>query len=209
MLYIYCIINIALVILFLTLFKKNKARFKNRKGVEVSFSATLPSELQTHPYDKGTLVDLLTLGIFDSEGNELIRKTTQIEDSTMNFKIRLTKNKTYNIIFWGQYEESKKYYVGDMKSIKMLITDLGPGLNTVKQNSSIGKHEEGNTNSSSTHCVELFRFLSKKNDDSTEKCAKAKLKIFDVPTPFNLFTREMDDVEDFSLIYHAMSDDAF
>ena len=91
-----------IIMLLLPSYKSNNPLFEEQVSVKVFFTATLPQELPPRSYAKGLMVDILNVGIFDSEGNKkgLIRKTYPIESSTnIDFAIILVKDKSYDIVF--------------------------------------------------------------------------------------------------------------
>lgn len=202
MIYIYIIICTVIIMLLLVLSKASYTRGKEEKRVDVLFTASLPQELQSCSHNGGELIDVLTVGVYDSEGNELIRKTTQEDGAIIDFKISLAKQYTYNIVLWTHCGESDTNNIGDMKSIKMLITDNVSDFTKLEQlNDFYTTCEVVSANQSSIHTVELASPLTKINVDTTVKDAKATLKIFGVPPSFQLFIKEMSRSERVSFDY--------
>ena len=210
MLYTFITICIVIVSLLLILSKTNYTLFEAEERVDVLFTASLPQELQANSYNGEALLDMLTVGIYDSEGNEIIRKTTQTDDPIIDFNISLINKYTYNIVLWTHYEDGNTNNIGDMKSIKMLITDNVADFITLEQFNGFHTTSEGApANQSSIHTVDLASPLTPTNEGAHEKCAKATLKIFGLPASFYLFTNEVSTTERLSFEHHTIPNNAF
>ena len=196
MLFIFIPICIVIISLILIMSKANYTLVEPEERVDVLFTASLPQELQAASCNGGALHDILTVGVYDSGGNVLMRKNTQIDGSKIDFKINLAKRYTYNIVLWTHYGASNTNNITDMKYIKMLVADDVEDFNTLEQlNDFYTTHEEVSVNQSSTHSVDLICPLSQNNQGPTKKYAKATLKIFGIPSSLHLFTKEMSRAE--------------
>ena len=210
MLYIFIPICIAIISLIFIMSKANYTLVEPADRVDVLFTASLPQELQADSYNDNTLHDILTVGVYDSDGNELIRKTTQTDGSIIDFKISLAKKYIYNIVLWTHYGARNTNNITDMKSIKMLVADDVADFNRLEHlNDFYTTPEVVSVNQSSTHSVDLIGPLSQNKQGATEKCAKATLKIFGLPSSLRLYTKEMSRTERPAFEHIIMPDTSF
>lgn len=208
--YIYRTLYIVITLLLLASCESNDNLLKEQESVNVLFTATLPQELQTRSYGNGEQVDILYVGIFDEEGLELLRKTSPIESSIIDFSISLAKNQTYDIVFWAQHEAGNMYDIDDMKSIKMRTTAIMTDFAMIEQLDAFYATENITTTRSSIHTVELVRPLAQVNvGTSGKQAANATFKIVGAPTTFNPFIKEVNGAEDLTFTYNDVTDERF
>ena len=209
--YIYRSLYIVITFLLLTSCKSNDVLLEEQEHVDMFFTASLPKELQTRSYGDGKQVDILYAGVFDSEGKQVMLKTSPIEGTTIDFSISLTKNQTYNIVFWAQHEAYEVYDINDLKSITMDITKLPTDFDNIENMDAFYATCKGvTTNQSSIHKVELVRPLAQINiGTSGQAAANAEFKIIGAPTSFNPFTEEVSGTENITFAYNTIPNDTF
>ena len=205
--YIYLTFYIVIIILLLSSCESNNPFLEEQERVEVHFTATLPYKLQTSSYGK----DMLYIGIFDSKGDELIRKFSPIESASSNidFTISLAKDKSSDIVFWEQNEECDMYDLTDMKSIKMNTANIDADFATIeKMDAFYATCNNVTRYQSSIHTVELVHPLSQINVGTTGKhSGNSELKITAAPTSSNPLTKEVNDPKDLTFSYSAATDE--
>lgn len=154
----------------------------------------------------GNIADILTIGVYDSAGGELIRKATQTNHTVIDFKLSLATEHTYNIVLWTQHGASKTNNIGDMKSINIYITNNDADFTTIEETGGSDRTPEvQSTNQSSIHTVDLVRTIRQAADiDTTNKREKATLKIFGLPASLQLLTKEMNGAEVFTFNHNTM-----
>lgn len=196
MIYIYIIVSIVFIYLLLTLSGRYLALFEEEEHVNVNFTASLPQGLHDCIYDGETLMDILTIGVYDSAGNELMRRATQTDHTVIDFKLSLATEHTYNIVLWTQHGTSKTNNIGDMKSINIYITNNDADFTSAEETNGLDRIPEvQSTNQSSIHTVNLVRTIKQIGIDTTDKREKATLKIFGLPASLKLLTKEMNGAE--------------
>lgn len=209
--YIYRTLYIVITFLLLSSCQSNDVLLEEQVQVDMFFTASLPKELQTRSYGDGNQVDILYLGVFDADGKEIMRKTSPIEGTTIDFSISLTKNKTYNIVFWAQHEACDLYDINNMTSIKMDINKMPTGFDNIEKMDAFYATCKGVTAYQSTmHKVELVRPLAQVNIGTSGQAAdNAEFKIIGAPTSFNPFTQEVSGAENMSFAYNTIPNKTF
>ena len=208
--YIYRTLYIVIALMLLGACENTTdSMLEEQQEVKVSFSATL-HELQTRSYGKGSMVDMLYVGVFDSEGEqkELIRNRYTITSSTnIDFTISLAKNQRYDIVFWAQNKDCEVYDRKDMKAIKMDFDAIGNNFETVEKMDAFYATTTIDTKSTpSTHSIELIRPLAQVNVGTCGNSAtKATFTITDAPTSFHPFTQEVSGPKDLTFTYNGVA----
>lgn len=209
--YIYRSLYIFITVLLLSSCESNNALLEEEEHADLFFMATLPQELKTRSYGDGKQANILHIGVFDSQKKEIMRKTFPIEGATIDISISLTKNRTYNIVFWAQNSDCNVYDTSDMKSIKMSTATFESDFDTVEKMDAFFATCKGvTTNESSIHTVELVRPLAQVNiGTSGQSSANAIFKIIGAPTSFNPFTEEVGGTENTTFIYNTIPNKTF
>lgn len=209
--YIYRTLYIVFTILLLASCASNDEILGMQEQVDVSFVAKLPKDLQTRSYGDGMKVNILYVGVFNSSGIEIMRKTSPIVGGTIDFSISLTKDQSYNIVFWAQNSDCDIYNITDLKSIKMNTYTIVADFETVeKMDVFYATCKEINIAGPSIYTVDLVRPLAQINiGTSGQAVANSKFKIIGAPTSFNPFTQEVSGIENISFTYNAIPNKTF
>lgn len=89
---------------------------------EVSFTATIPAGSRTRAFGDGTSVNTLVVGVFNESG-EVDRKTFPVSGSTVDVRLTLVQNQTYDFVFWAYDENCDIYDMADLTGIKMSVQE--------------------------------------------------------------------------------------
>lgn len=209
--YIYRTFYIVMAVMLLASCQSNDDMLEKQEQVDVSFAAKLPAELQTRSYGDGMQVDILHVGVFDLEGKEIMQTTSPVVGSSIDFSISLTKNKSYNIVFWAQNSACDIYNTTDLKSIKMKTTAIVADFDTVeKMDVFYATCKEISITGPSIYTVELIRPLAQINiGTSGQSAVNAEFKIIDAPTSFNPFTQIASGAETTTFTFNTIPNKTF
>lgn len=209
--YIYRTLYIVITVLLLTTCQSNDDMLEKQEQVDVSFAAKLPAELQTRSYGNGKQVNILYVAVFDLEGKEIMRKVSPVEGASIDFSISLTKNQSYNIVFWAQNSACDIYNTTDLKSIKMNTTAIVADFDTVeKMDVFYATCKELSITGPSIYTIELIRPLAQINIGTSKQPAiNSEFKIIDAPTSFNPFTQEASGAENTTFTFNSIPNKTF
>lgn len=155
---------------------------------EVSFTATIPAGSRTRAFGDGTKVNTLVVGVFNGSG-EVDRKTFSVSGSTVDVRLTLVQNQTYDFVFWAYDENCDIYDMADLTGIKMSVQE---------QPVTFGQAEAADAffavvkdiviTGSSSNRVELVRPLAQINVGTTGTAVAATFTTKGVPDTFHPFT---------------------
>lgn len=155
---------------------------------EVSFTATIPAGSRTRAFGDGTSVNTLVVGVFNG-GGEVDRKTFPVSGSTVDVRLTLAQNQTYNFVFWAYDENRDVYDMADLTGIKMNVQEQPVTFGQAEAADAFFAVVKGVviTGSSSNH-VELVRPLAQINVGTTGTAVPATFTVKGVPDTFHPFT---------------------
>ena len=100
--------------------------------VQVSFTATLPTDTRTRAFGKAEQVNTLEVGIFkkgvadvhtNSGGSwnyyEIDRQSFPINGTSVNVQLTLAQEQTYSFVFWAYDNNQNIYNIDDLTAIEM------------------------------------------------------------------------------------------
>ena len=100
--------------------------------VQVSFTATLPTDTRTRSFGKAEQVNTLVVGIFkkgvadmhtNSGGSwnyyEIDRQSFLINGTSVNVQLTLAQEQTYSFVFWAYDNNQNIYNIDDLTAIEM------------------------------------------------------------------------------------------
>lgn len=100
--------------------------------VQVSFTATLPTDIRTRSFGKAEQVNTLVVGIFkkgvadvhnNSGGSwnyyEIDRQSFPINDTSIDVQLTLAQEQTYSFVFWACDGNQNIYDIDDLTAIEM------------------------------------------------------------------------------------------
>ena len=91
--------------------------------IDVTFSANIPSALNTRAYGDGTTAKDLYYAVYDKDGNYLFEEKTEFPQGSLHkdVSIQLVTGETYQIVFWAQSADAS-FYSFDAQAKTMTAT---------------------------------------------------------------------------------------
>lgn len=95
-------------------------------GGNVTFTATLPGDLQTRAYGDGTTATELKYVVYNADGEEISHFTNSVPMSNLKatVNLNLVADQTYTIVFWAQAPDAP--YTLDSANGTITVTPTGP-----------------------------------------------------------------------------------
>ena len=88
--------------------------------VQVSFTATLPTDTHTRSFGKAEQVNTLVVGVFDEDKiSEIQRRIFPISGTSCDVTFALAQNQPYRFVFWAYDSNQSIYDIDDLTAIKM------------------------------------------------------------------------------------------
>ena len=179
--------------------------------VEVSFTATLPTDTRTRSFGKAEQVNTLLVGIFkkgvsdehtNSGGSwsyyEIDRKFFPISGTSIDVSLSLAQNQTYSFVFWAYDSSQSIYDIDDLTAIKM---------NTLPNPITFSEAEA--STGSSSYSIELVRPLAQINVGTTGKVMQASFTAKSAPDTFHPFTNTVSGTVDFTWNFSNTTTETF
>lgn len=180
--------------------------------VQVSFTATLPTDAHTRAFGEAEKINTLVVGVFTKKFDavdasswiyhEMERKAFSVSGTSANVQLELVKNQTYSFVFWAYDKNQDVYDLTDLTAIKM-ETPSGPmTLDKAEGMDAFFAAEEDLTITGSTsRSVKLVRPLAQVNVGTTGKSMQVSFKAKAAPDTFYPFTKTVSGTKDFTWSY--------
>lgn len=172
--------------------------------VEVSFTATLPTDVRTRSFGKAEQVNTLVVGIFNERNTEIGRKEFAITGTTINVSLSLAQNQTYRFVFWAYDSSQNIYDIDDLTAIRMVMKkdeNNNPLPVTFGYMESLdaffATQKDITVTGSSNYSIKLVRPLAQINVGTTGTPIQASFKAKDSPDTFHPFTNTVSGKTDF------------
>ena len=180
--------------------------------VQVSFTATLPTDTRTRSFGKAEQVNTLVVGIFkkgvadvhtNSGGSwnyyEIDRQSFPINGTSIDVQLTLAQEQTYSFVFWAYDDNQNIYDIDDLTAIEM-NTLPNPITFSVAETADafFATMEDIAITGDCSYPVELVRPLAQINVGTTGKTIQAIFKVNDVPDTFHPFTNTVSGTTDFT-----------
>lgn len=184
--------------------------------VEVSFTATLPTDTRTRSFGKAEQVNTLVVGIFkkgvsdehtNSGGSwsyyETDRKFFPISGTSIDVSLSLAQNQTYSFVFWAYDSSQNIYDIDDLTAVKMNTLPNPITFSEAEASDAFFATEKDITvTGSSSYPIELVRPLAQINVGTTGVPMQASFTAKSAPDTFHPFantvSRETDFIWNFS-----------
>lgn len=180
--------------------------------VEVSFTATLPTDTRTRSFGKAEQVNTLLVGIFkkgvsdehtNSGGSwsyyEIDRKVFPISGTSIDVSLSLAQNQTYSFVFWAYDSNRDIYDIDDLTAIKMNTLPNPITFSEAEASDAFFATEEDIIiTGSSSYSIELDRPLAQINVGTTGKVMQASFTAKSAPDTFHPFTNTVSGTVDFT-----------
>lgn len=179
--------------------------------VEVSFTATLPTDTRTRSFSKAEQVNTLVVGIFkkgvsdehtNSGGSwsyyETDRKFFPISGTSIDVSLSLAQNQTYSFVFWAYDSSQNIYDIDDLTAVKMNTLPNPITFSEAEASDAFFATEKDITvTGSSSYPIELVRPLAQINVGTTGVPMQASFTAKSAPDTFHPFANTVSGETDF------------
>lgn len=179
--------------------------------VEVSFTATLPTDTRTRSFGKAEQVNTLVVGIFkkgvsdehtNSGGSwsyyETDRKFFPISGTSIDVSLSLAQNQTYSFVFWAYDSSQNIYDIDDLTAVKMNTLPNPITFSEAEASDAFFTTEKDITvTGSSSYPIELVRPLAQINVGTTGVPMQASFTAKSAPDTFHPFANTVSGETDF------------
>ena len=179
--------------------------------VEVSFTATLPTDTRTRSFGKAEQVNTLVVGIFkkgvsdehtNSGGSwsyyETDRKFFPISGTSIDVSLSLAQNQTYSFVFWAYDSSQNIYDIDDLTAVKMNTLPNPITFSEAEASDAFFATEKDITvTRSSSYPIELVRPLAQINVGTTGVPMQASFTAKSAPDTFHPFANTVSGETDF------------
>lgn len=179
--------------------------------VEVSFTATLPTDTRTRSFGKAEQVNTLVVGIFkkgvsdehtNSGGSwsyyETDRKFFPISGTSIDVSLSLAQNQTYSFVFWAYDSSQNIYDIDDLTAVKMNTLPNPITFSEAEASDAFFATEKDITvTGSSSYPIERVRPLAQINVGTTGVPMQASFTAKSAPDTFHPFANTVSGETDF------------
>lgn len=179
--------------------------------VQVSFTATLPTDTRTRSFGKAEQVNTLVVGIFkkgvaDVHTNnggswsyyEIDRQSFPINGTSVDVQLTLAQEQSYSFVFWAYDGNQNIYDIDDLTAIEMNVL---PNPTTFAQaeaaDAFFATMKDVTITGDCSYPVELVRPLAQINVGTTGTPMQATFKANGVPNIFHPFTNTVSGEAEF------------
>lgn len=191
--------------------------------VEVSFTATLPTDTRTRSFGKAEQVNTLLVGIFkkgvsdehtNSGGSwsyyEIDRKFFPISGTSIDVSLSLAQNQIYSFVFWAYDSNRNIYDIDDLTAIKMNTLPNPITFSEAEASDAFFATEEDITiTGSRSYPIELVRPLAQINVGTTGTPMQASFTAKSAPDTFHPFTNTVSGETDFTWNFSDTTTETF
>lgn len=179
-------------------------------NVEVSFTATLPTDTRTRSFGKAERVNTLVVGIFNERNTEIGRKEFAIYGTSINVSLSLAQNQTYSFVFWA-YDSSRNIYdIDDLTAIRMNTLPNPITFSEAEASDAFFATEEDITvTGNSSYPIELVRPLAQINVGTTGTPMQASFTAKSAHDTFHPFTHTVSGTADFTWNFSDTTTETF
>ena len=192
--------------------------------VQVSFTATLPTDTRTRSFGKAEQVNTLVVGIFkkgvadvhtNSGGSwsyhEIDRKEFPINGTSANVQLTLAQEQTYSFIFWTYDGNQNIYNIDDLTAIEMntLPTNTITFSQVEAADAFFATMGDITITGDCSYPVELVRPLVQINVGTIGTPMQASFTAKDVPDTFHPFTNTVSGSAEFTWDFSDTTTETF
>lgn len=196
------LLNIQKITLFAFLFLCTLSCTKDLEelsDVQVSFTATLPNDMQTRSFGEAKQVNTLVVGVFNEQQQEVYRKSFAINGLTADVQLSLAQKQTYNFIFWAYDNTYSNYNIDNLTSIKMnQIPEVVTYSQIEGMDAFYATLKDITITSNKSYSVKLTRPLAQINVGTTGIPMQASLTVKGVCDSFHPFTNSVSGSSDYT-----------
>ena len=179
--------------------------------VQVSFTATLPTDTRTRSFGKAEQVNTLVVGIF-KQGYEINRQSFPINGTSVDVQLTLAQEQTYSFVFWAYYYDGNQsiYDIDDLTAIEM---NTLPNPTTFAQaeaaDAFFATMKDITITGDCSYPVELIRPLAQINVGTTGTPMQATFTASGAPNTFHPFTNTVSGAAEFTWNFSETTTDTF
>lgn len=180
--------------------------------VQVSFTATLPTDIRTRSFGKAEQVNTLVVGIFkkgvadvhnNSGGSwnyyEIDRQSFPINDTSIDVQLTLAQEQTYSFVFWACDGNQNIYDIDDLTAIEMKTLPNPITFSEAEAaDAFFATMEDITITGDCSYPVELVRPLAQINVGTTGTPMQATFTASGAPKTFHPFTNTVSGAAEFS-----------
>ena len=191
--------------------------------VQVSFTATLPTDTRTRSFGKAEQVNTLVVGIFkkgisdvhtNSGGSwnyyEIDRQSFPINGTSVNVQLTLAQEQTYSFVFWAYDNNQNIYNIDDLTAIEM---NTLPNPITFSEaeaaDAFFATMEDITVTGDCSYPVELVRPLAQINVGTTGTPMQATFTASGAPKTFHPFTNTVSGAAEFTWNFSETTTETF
>ena len=180
-------------------------------NVQVSFTATLPTDTRTRSFGKAEQVNTLVVGIF-KKGYEINRQSFPINGTSVDMQLTLAQEQTYSFVFWAYYYDDNQsiYDIDDLTAIEM---NTLPNPTTFAQaeaaDAFFATMKDITITGDCSYPVELVRPLAQINVGTTGTSMQATFTASGAPNTFHPFTNTVSGAAEFTWNFSATTTETF
>ena len=170
--------------------------------VQVSFTATLPTDTRTRAFGKAEQVNTLMVGIFkkgvsdvhtNSGGSwnyyEIDRQSFPINGTSVNVQLTLAQEQTYSFVFWAYDNNQNIYNIDDLTAIEMnTLPNPITSSEAEAADAFFATMEDITITGDCSYPVELVRQMAQINVGTTGTPMQATFTASGAPKTFHPFT---------------------
>ena len=190
--------------------------------VQVSFTATLPTDTRTRAFGKAEQVNTLEVGIFkkgiadvhtNSGGSwnyyEIDRQSFPINGTSVDVQLTLAQEQTYSFVFWAYDGNQSIYNMDDLTAIKITLPNTITFSQVEAADAFFATMEDITITGDCSYPVELVRPLAQINVGTTGTPMQAVFKANDVPDTFYPFTNTVSGAAEFTWNFSETTTETF
>ena len=191
--------------------------------VQVSFTATLPTDIRTRSFGKAERVNTLVVGIFkkgvadvpnNSGGSlnyyEIARQSFPINGTSVNVQLTLAQEQTYSFVFWA-YDGNQSIY--DITKLTAIEMNTLPNPTTFAQadatDAFFATKEDITITGDCSYPVELVRPLAQINVGTTGTLMQATFTANGAPNIFHPFTNTVSGATNYTWNFSETTTETF
>lgn len=180
--------------------------------VQVSFTATLPTDTRTRAFGKAEQVNTLEVGIFkkgvadvhnNSGGSwsyyEIDRQSFPINGTSVDVQLTLAQEQTYSFVFWAYDNNQNIYNIDDLTAIEMNTLPNPITFSEAEATDAFfATMEDITITGDCSYPVELVRPLAQINVGTTGTPMQATFTASGAPKTFHPFTNTVSGAAEFT-----------
>ena len=181
-----------------------------KNQAEVTFMATLPVDVLSRSFGDAEQINTLVVGVFNSDYQELYRKSFPINGTHVEGTFALAQNQTYHFVFWAYDNSQQIYCIDDLRAIRMNALPVSLTFSEAESSDAFYAIKENVTvEGDRKYMVELIRPLAQINVGTTGKVVQTSLTAKAVPDTFYPFNNQVNGKIDLTWNFSESTNELF